>query len=360
MWRKIFRVIGVIVGWGAIFAYIYFASLLVDKHRAEQSVEEVVITLSDSTAFSRFTTSEQVRKQLKRKGLTFEKENIDSVDVADIVDYISRNGYVKGVDAYVTYSGTLNVNIRHHEPVVRLLCGEANSYVTREGEVFRTPSGSSYYAMVVTGGYRPFVGTTFEGRAVVLCDSLLKRDDAKLAQLELTASELKSERSECREAIKRLKKRNKKRRWEREETFRHRKVGIDASIAEHQETLTQIASRQERLEVERARIEKHQQRLNERYRDFSNLITFVSRLEDDSFWRAEIVQFVADTLSTGEISLRLVPRSGDFVIEFGTLDDSEAKLDKLHEFYEKGLSRMGWDRFSVIDIRYDKQVICTE
>ena len=107
-------------------------------------------------------------------------------------------------------------------------------------------------------------------------------------------------------------------------------------------------------------MQKRQKKLNERYNDFTNLINFVTKVEEDSFWGAEIVQFVADTISTGEISLRLIPRSGDFIIEFGTLADGEHKLEKLQEFYDKGLSRMGWDRFRIVDVRYDKQVICTE
>ena len=69
---------------------------------------------------------------------------------------------------------------------------------------------------------------------------------------------------------------------------------------------------------------------------------------------------MADTTSTGEISLRLIPRSGDFIIEFGTLANSDEKLDKLHKFYDKGLSRIGWEQCKVVDVRYDKQVICTK
>ena len=69
---------------------------------------------------------------------------------------------------------------------------------------------------------------------------------------------------------------------------------------------------------------------------------------------------MADTTTSGEIALRLVPRSGDFIIEFGTLEEREAKLAKLQRFYDKGLSRIGWEHYKTIDVRYDKQVICTK
>ena len=100
--------------------------------------------------------------------------------------------------------------------------------------------------------------------------------------------------------------------------------------------------------------------MQKKYDDFVNLINFVTEVDNDSVWSAEVVQFVADTTSLGAISLRLVPRSGDFIIEFGTIDNGAEKLAKLEHFYEAGLSHIGWDKYRVVDVRYNKQVICTE
>ena len=94
--------------------------------------------------------------------------------------------------------------------------------------------------------------------------------------------------------------------------------------------------------------------------DFTNLINFVTQIKNDFFWGAEIVQFVADVTATGDVALRLVPRSGNFIIEFGTLDNYKEKLSKLQRFYDKGLSYIGWSEYKTIDVRYDKQVICTK
>ena len=361
MWRKIGRVIGVIFGWGVILAYILYASHLAQEHRAEQKVEQVVVSLSDSTAFSQLSSSEHIRKQLKRSGLTIENRSIDSIDAAKISACIHRNGFVKGVDVYATYSGTVYIDVSQHKPVMRLLCGGMNSYVTAEGDIFRAPRGSSYYSAVVTGGYRPFVGLSYDGNVAVLRDSLLRKEDRKLDNLEDKFAELKAKRSECKGEISKLKKQRKKKGfWESDEAHRHRKVGVDAAIAKQNTKLKQLAVQNAALEAERVKIDNRKKKLNEKYNDFVNLINFVVQVEEDSFWQSEVVQFVADTLSTGAITLRLVPRSGDFIIEFGTLADSRLKLDKLHEFYDNGLSRVGWNRYKVIDIRYDKQVICTE
>ena len=98
--------------------------------------------------------------------------------------------------------------------------------------------------------------------------------------------------------------------------------------------------------------------MQKRSGDFTNLINFVSKVGRDPFWSAEVVQFVADTTYMGEISLRLIPRSGNFEIVFGTLENSDDKLAKLYKFYDKGLPHVGWERYKVVDVRYDKQIIC--
>ena len=90
------------------------------------------------------------------------------------------------------------------------------------------------------------------------------------------------------------------------------------------------------------------------------LINFVKYIEQDSFWRAEIVQIVASTMSSGDLRLELIPRSGNYTVSFGTVDDVEEKLDKLLTFYENGLRNIGWDSFRRISVEYKGQVVCTK
>ena len=91
----------------------------------------------------------------------------------------------------------------------------------------------------------------------------------------------------------------------------------------------------------------------------SKLINFVKYIENDSFWRAEIVQIVASTMSSGDLELELIPRTGRHTVLFGQVDDVEEKLDKLLAFYQKGLTNIGWDEFRTISIKYKGQVVCT-
>ena len=87
---------------------------------------------------------------------------------------------------------------------------------------------------------------------------------------------------------------------------------------------------------------------------------FVDQIGQDSHWNEEITQFDIRSNSLGEISMRMLPRSGDFAIEFGTLSDRDVKLAKLRKFYDKGLSHIGHSYYKSVDVRFDKQVICTK
>ena len=97
-----------------------------------------------------------------------------------------------------------------------------------------------------------------------------------------------------------------------------------------------------------------------RYEDFVKLINFVKYIEQDSFWRAEIVQIVASTMTSGDITIELIPRTGNHTVRFGTVEDVEYKLDKLLSFYENGLRNIGWDAFRTISVEYKGQVVCTK
>lgn len=88
------------------------------------------------------------------------------------------------------------------------------------------------------------------------------------------------------------------------------------------------------------------------------LLTFVETVEKDSFWRSEVVQIVARSTPAGVLEIDLIPRSGRHTIRFGRLDEPQRKLDKLMRFYRGGLSRIGWDEYRTIDIRYKDQVVC--
>ena len=358
MWRKILQIVGFVVAIAFIVTYICFASKLAREHRSQQKVEDIEITVNGGTSTTKFATPDVIYNMLQSEGVALKKELIDKVDVARISDVIAQNGYVQDVDVFVTYSGKACINVTQHAPVVRMLNGGFNSYVMSNGEIFRSPSEAACRVPVVTGGFKPLFPASYEGDVADYYASLQEKEDSKLAELKVEYDTLKARRRSYISKKSRLKKSRRRKLFESQDERKLRLVGINAEIAVYDNRLLALKGDESALDRRKVDVENRKKKLQKSYDDFMNLINFVSRVRNDEFWGAEVVQFVASTTPSGEISLRLVPRSGDFIIEFGTLADREEKLAKLQLFYDKGLSRIGWGVYKTIDVRYDKQVIC--
>lgn len=87
-----------------------------------------------------------------------------------------------------------------------------------------------------------------------------------------------------------------------------------------------------------------------------DLYNFAKFLQENRFWDAQIEQIHVD--ANHEIAL--IPRVGNHVIRMGKLVDAEEKLNRLREFYTKGLNKVGWNKYSTINIEYSNQIICTK
>ncbi|NDV57327.1 cell division protein FtsQ/DivIB [Bacteroides sp. 519] len=88
----------------------------------------------------------------------------------------------------------------------------------------------------------------------------------------------------------------------------------------------------------------------------NELYQFAGFLHDNKFWNAQIEQI--NVLSTKEIEL--VPRVGDHIVFLGKIDNFEDKLQRLKEFYKKGLNKVGWNKYKRISLEFNNQIICTK
>jgi len=87
----------------------------------------------------------------------------------------------------------------------------------------------------------------------------------------------------------------------------------------------------------------------------NQLYDFVEYLQKEKFWNSQITQiYVAPNKD-----VFLTPAVGDQQIILGKIADYKENLDKLRVFYEKGLNKIGWNRYSVINLKYKNQVVCT-
>jgi cell division protein FtsQ len=88
-------------------------------------------------------------------------------------------------------------------------------------------------------------------------------------------------------------------------------------------------------------------------RELHKIATYVDK---DAFWKAQIEQIFV----TAESEFMLIPKIGDHTIIFGTGEDMEEKFEKLLLFYKEGLSRVGWEKYSTINLKYKNQIVCTK
>lgn len=350
--------------WGGVAAYLLYAGGKVRRHCAEQPVTRIEVEVVDSTSQLRLVSEATVRGWLARSGIKTVGEKIGAVRLDALERLIARNGFVADARVTVSYSGVLHVAVWQRTPLMRLLIDGYNSYVTEEGYLFAVPRASSVYVPVITGTYRPPFPASYVGYAADYRREQMQQIDDKIAELEREKYPLYRRELKNDENIRSLRRMLIKKRWfESSESFGERV----RELRKHKEQLR----RKYRYEAQviQSAIDKISENrkpsvadknLAKRYEDFSKLTTFVKWMENDDFWRSEIVQITARTTESGAIDLELTPRSGNYTILFGRLDDAEQKLDKLLRFYREGLGKAGWDRYRTINVKYAGQVVCTE
>ena len=85
------------------------------------------------------------------------------------------------------------------------------------------------------------------------------------------------------------------------------------------------------------------------------LFTFARYLHGNKFWNAQIEQIYVHPNK----DLELTPRVGNHQILLGSLEDFEKKLSNLELFYNQALNKTGWNRYSMINLKYKNQIVCT-
>ena len=373
--QRTWRIVGMTLLWVLVVGFIFLYNLRSRQHRAMTQVQSVSVDIIDSLPDESLMSRRLVEQWIKQSGIETVGSPIDKVDLVGIEKAIRSNGFVDRASAHVTYDGVLHIRVSQRKPVMRLVCGSYDCYVTRDGFVFPSPGRAAVYVPVVSGSYAPPMPKDYVGR---VADHILAQVEASNERILELQHEKKpffdrdKEIDDSVRAVRRMKvvkrgiiryqgwgesdvdfnKRVVAKRLEKNELYRRYRYWR----SQNDKNIAAVTARQD---IER----ENQKKLMKRYEDFMKLINFVKYIEKDSFWGAEIVQIVASTMSSGDLELELIPRTGSHVVEFGQVGDKEEieqKLDKLLAFYQNGLTNLGWDSFSTISIKYKGQVVCTK
>jgi cell division protein FtsQ len=100
----------------------------------------------------------------------------------------------------------------------------------------------------------------------------------------------------------------------------------------------------------------HDLKGNEDFKEWEDVLKLSVYMRESDFWQSQIVQLYRNRNGDFE----LIPRVGAHQIIFGDADDIEVKFNKLKTLYEEGLKYEGWNKYEIINLKYNNQVICTK
>ncbi|MEZ4793718.1 MAG: cell division protein FtsQ/DivIB [Gelidibacter sp.] len=87
-----------------------------------------------------------------------------------------------------------------------------------------------------------------------------------------------------------------------------------------------------------------------------NIAVVARKVQADEFLKQNVVEIHQN--ENRSIDLRF--RKDDFTIQLGSLNQLEKKINNLKAFYQKAMRDSTLNKYSVVNLRFDKQVICTK
>ncbi|MDR2847477.1 MAG: hypothetical protein LBV39_00065 [Bacteroidales bacterium] len=79
-------------------------------------------------------------------------------------------------------------------------------------------------------------------------------------------------------------------------------------------------------------------------------------IKGNEFWNTQIQQIYVN--ADGDIEL--IPLVGAHIIIFGKGENFEEKFAKLETLYRNGFNVNGWNKYLVINLKYNNQIVCTK
>lgn len=88
----------------------------------------------------------------------------------------------------------------------------------------------------------------------------------------------------------------------------------------------------------------------------NELYQFARFLQDNEFWNDQIDQIYVDS----DKEVELIPLVGNHKILLGSFEGYQKKLEGLKLFYEQAIPKVGWEKYSLINLKYRNQIVCTK
>ena len=90
--------------------------------------------------------------------------------------------------------------------------------------------------------------------------------------------------------------------------------------------------------------------------DLETVFQFAKTVDEDEFLKKNVIEIRRNDDKTIDFKLR----KSDFVVHLGTLDQLKKKINNFKAFYQKALKDKILDNYKLVNLKFDKQVICTK
>ena len=90
--------------------------------------------------------------------------------------------------------------------------------------------------------------------------------------------------------------------------------------------------------------------------DLVNVFTIANKIQQDEFLKKHVVEIHQNENKSIDLKFRL----NDFTIQLGSLKSLHKKINNLKAFYQKAMKDKTLDSYSMVNLKFDNQVICTK
>lgn len=95
---------------------------------------------------------------------------------------------------------------------------------------------------------------------------------------------------------------------------------------------------------------------NVKKNNLSTVYKFAKKVDSDEFLKKHVIEIQQNNDKTLDFKIR----KSDFTVHLGTLDKLEKKINNFKAFYQKALKDKILDNYKLVNLKFDKQVICTK
>jgi cell division protein FtsQ len=90
--------------------------------------------------------------------------------------------------------------------------------------------------------------------------------------------------------------------------------------------------------------------------ELTNVFTIAKKVQEDDFLKKHVVEIHQNDNKSIDLKFRL----HDFKIHLGSLKSLDKKINNLKAFYQKAMRDNSLNDYSVVNLKFDNQVICTK